>query len=57
MSRWLVDTGSAWVEGDVDRNTPIECNRGEILIEEWFEEYDLVPVFQEGHENRVLTWI
>ena len=57
MPRWLVDAGSAWVEGDVDRNTPIECNRGEILIEEWFEEYDLVPVFQEGHENRVLTWI
>jgi len=45
------------VEGDVDRNTPIECNGGEVLVEEGFEEDNLVPMFQERGENRVLTWI
>ena len=57
MSGWLIDTGRMRVEGDVDWNTPIECNGGEVLVEEGFKEDNLVPVFQEGGENRVLTWI
>jgi hypothetical protein len=44
------------MERNVDRNTPIECDGGEVLIEEGLKEDDLVPVLQEGHKNGILTW-
>jgi len=43
------------MQWDIDRNASVECNRGEILIKKGFEEDDLVPMFQECHENRVLA--
>jgi len=43
------------MQRDVDRNAPIECDGGEVLVEEGFKEDDLVPMFQECHENRVLA--
>ena len=53
MPCWFVDTGGSRVEGNVDRNTSIKCNGGEVLVEEGLEKNDLVPVLQEGHENSV----
>lgn len=32
------------MERNVDGNTPVECDGGEILIEEGLEEDDLIPV-------------
>jgi len=29
---------------DVDRNATIECDGGEVLVEEGFEEDDLIPM-------------
>jgi len=57
VSGRLVDTGCMQVEEDVERNARIECNRGEVLVEEGFKEDNLVPVFQERGEDRALAWI
>ena len=43
------------MEGNVDRNAPIECNGWKVLVEEGLEEDDLIPVLQEGDENGVLA--
>ena len=45
------------MKGDVDRDASIESDGGEVLIEEGFEEDDLVPMLQKCHENRVLAWM
>ena len=57
MSGRSIDARHMGVQWDVDRNTPIECDEGEVLIEEGFEEDDLIPTFQERGENGVLAWI
>ena len=43
------------MEGNVDRNAPIECNEGEVLVEKGLEEDDLIPVLQEGDADGVLA--
>ena len=44
------------MEGNVDGNTAIECDGGEVLVEEGLKEDDLIPVLQKCDENRVLAW-
>ena len=53
---WLVDTSRVWVEGNVNRNTSIKRDGGKVLVEEWFEQDDFIPMLQECHEDGVLTW-
>jgi len=50
-----VDTSRMRMQRDIDRYTPIERNEGEVLVEEGFEEDNLVPTFQERGENGVLA--
>jgi hypothetical protein len=53
----LVDASGLRVEGNVDRNAPIESNGGEVLVEEGFEEDNLIPMLQECHKNGILAWV
>lgn len=57
MASRFADASRLWVKRDIDRDTAVEGDGGEILIEEGLEENDLVPVFEERHEHRVLTCI
>ena len=52
----LIDSSGVWMERNVDWNTPIENNGGEVLVEERFKEDNLIPVLQKCHENGVLAW-
>ena len=45
------------VERDVDGDASIEGDGGEVLVEEGFEEDDLVAVLEEGDEDGVLAWM
>ena len=51
----FLDTLCVWMERDVDGNTSVECDGGKVLIEKWFEEDDLVSMFQERHKDGVLA--
>lgn len=55
MSGGLTDTVRLGVKRDVYGDTSIECDRGEVLVEEGLEEDDLVPVLEECDEDRVLA--
>lgn len=56
MAGRLADTGCARVEGDVDGDTSVEGDGGEILVEEGLEEDGFVSGFEEGDEGGVFTW-
>jgi len=55
VSGRLTDTIRVGVKRDVYGNTSIECNRGEVLVEEGLEEDDLIPMLEECNEDRILT--
>ena len=56
MSGRFVDTGGLGVKRDVDGDASIEGDGGEVLVEEGFEEDDLVAVFEESDKDGVLTY-
>lgn len=56
MTSRLTDTGGVGVKRDVYRDASVESDGGEILVEEGFEEDDLVALLEEGDEDRVLAW-
>ena len=52
----VFSAGGRWMEGHIDRNTAVEGDGWEVLIEERLEHDDLIAMFQEGDEYRVLSW-
>ena len=46
-----------WVKRDVNRFAPVEGDRREVLVEEWFKHNYFITLFQKGHEYRILTLI
>ena len=44
-----------WMQRDINRDSRVECHRGEVLIEEGLEHDNLVPRFQECHKDGVLS--